>query len=168
MIIFDYILIGLGLLLVAYILDMYHTYIDNKRMLKEFESIQKERAYQQLLDKLRYISSYDPSDAEYDDIPDVSVPIDTVEILPREPVFNKAVYLQSQQWKDIRKVILKRDNYTCRKCHEDNIPLEIHHITYARLGHEDYSDLVALCRTCHQSIHDKHGYDYYSTFPIGD
>lgn len=29
--------------------------------------------------------------------------------------------------------------------------LEIHHLTYARIGHEDEADLVALCWGCHES-----------------
>ncbi len=79
---------------------------------------------------------------------------------------DKEAYLRSPQWQDIRRVILRRDQYTCCKCGIDGVPLEIHHITYKRLGHEHYSDLASLCRDCHQSIHDKYGYDYTSTFPI--
>ncbi|WP_368217655.1 HNH endonuclease [Blautia obeum] len=32
--------------------------------------------------------------------------------------------------------------------------LQVHHITYQRLGHEDiYNDLVSLCPGCHKKIH---------------
>jgi len=30
---------------------------------------------------------------------------------------------------------------------------DLHHRTYARLGHEQHSDLVPLCRICHTELH---------------
>ena len=44
--------------------------------------------------------------------------------------------------------------------------LQVHHITYQRLGHEDiYNDLVSLCPGCHKKIHSyyrrkRHGYEH--------
>lgn len=85
---------------------------------------------------------------------------------PTVPNFDKEAYMRSPQWQAIRRVILHRDRYTCCQCGIDGVPLEVHHITYEHLGHEHYSDLASLCRDCHQSIHDKYGYDYTSTFPL--
>lgn len=30
---------------------------------------------------------------------------------------------------------------------------DLHHRSYARLGHEDFSDLLPLCRSCHEHLH---------------
>lgn len=78
----------------------------------------------------------------------------------------KQVYLKSPQWNTLRKIVLKRDNYTCQRCNINGIPLEIHHITYERFTNENTSDLVALCRECHQSVHNLYGYDYNTKYPI--
>lgn len=78
----------------------------------------------------------------------------------------KHAYLKSDQWDVKRKAILKRDSYTCQACNTSGVPLEVHHISYSRLGSELPSDLVSVCRDCHQTIHDTYGYDYNSTFPL--
>jgi hypothetical protein len=31
--------------------------------------------------------------------------------------------------------------------------VDLHHLTYERIGAEEMEDLVALCRTCHQDVH---------------
>jgi 5-methylcytosine-specific restriction endonuclease McrA len=79
---------------------------------------------------------------------------------------SKQDYLKSPAWQTRRKAVLKRDNYTCQKCNINQVPLEVHHLHYRNFTEEPLSDLVSLCRSCHQSIHDKHGYDFYSTFPL--
>lgn len=78
----------------------------------------------------------------------------------------KKAYLASLQWKAIKSAILSRDEYTCQSCLATGVPLEVHHITYVNFMAEQPSDLISLCRECHQAVHDKHGYDYNSTFPI--
>ena len=78
---------------------------------------------------------------------------------------DKALYMKSLEWQMMRKKILKRDKYTCQGC-GDKTKLEVHHITYKRVGKEDTSDLVSVCRFCHQAIHNKYGYDYSSIFPL--
>ena len=78
----------------------------------------------------------------------------------------KQSYLKSSKWNILRKVILKRDNYTCRECGISQVPLEIHHITYARFGNEWTEDLVSVCRDCHQAIHNYYGYDYRTKFNL--
>ena len=39
----------------------------------------------------------------------------------------------------------------CRLCHAGG-RLEVHHATYARLGFEHDTDLIALCGTCHRDV----------------
>ena len=63
-------------------------------------------------------------------------------------------YLRSPHWQALRKKILKRADYKCEKCRR-HVPLDVHHLTYARRGHEDMADLQALCRSCHQKAHGR-------------
>ncbi len=47
--------------------------------------------------------------------------------------------------------------HRCRTCYAtggDGAPLEVHHRTYERLGHELVGDLTALCPGCHRTITD--------------
>jgi hypothetical protein len=58
-------------------------------------------------------------------------------------------YLRSTHWE------LLRDAYLTSRCAEckQHIRTELHHVTYARVGHERPNDLLELCRTCHQNRH---------------
>lgn len=99
----------------------------------------------------------------YADMPDISLK----EInLPAYIAQTKKAYIKSPQWQILRKQVLKRDQYTCQGCGINGVPLEVHHITYINYESEQLSDLVSVCRDCHQAIHDKHGYDYTNTFPL--
>jgi len=62
-------------------------------------------------------------------------------------------YLNSDEWKKKRAERLKLDNYECQCCGATD-DLQIHHITYDRLGNEniDY-DLITLCKKCHWQLH---------------
>ena len=62
-------------------------------------------------------------------------------------------HLKSDKWKKLRKSVLHRDNELCI-C--GGKATEVHHKTYARVGNEHLSDLVSLCRNCHQNVHDNH------------
>jgi hypothetical protein len=77
----------------------------------------------------------------------------------------KVAYLQSPQWKMKAAQVKTRDGY---KCIVTGITtqLEVHHITYARLGDEDLSDLVTITRKVHQKIHDKLGYSRDTLYPV--
>lgn len=65
-------------------------------------------------------------------------------------------YIRSQHWQDMRRRFYASGAYKgcCWCCGRRNVPLEIHHRTYKRMGHELISDLVALCRECHRESHD--------------
>lgn len=102
-----------------------------------------------------------PSHSSFSSIPD-STPKSHA---PSYLYVNKQTYLASNEWQVLRKSTLKRDLYTCQSCGVTDVPLEVHHLTYQRLGKERPSDVVSLCRICHQSLHDKakllHPHDPY-------
>lgn len=63
-------------------------------------------------------------------------------------------FLQSKYWEEIRKIVLKRDNYRCILCGSlDN--LQVHHNTYRHLKneHNHLETLDTLCRNCHFETH---------------
>ncbi|MGY5851469.1 HNH endonuclease [Salegentibacter sp. F14] len=61
-------------------------------------------------------------------------------------------YLKSDKWQEIRKLVLERDDYKCRKC---NIKpaTAVHHLTYNNVGNEKLSELISICDECHEEIH---------------
>ena len=63
-------------------------------------------------------------------------------------------YLQSQEWRIKKELVLTRENNTCQKCGSTS-NLQIHHWTYYRLYREDLNDLYCLCSRCHNFFHKK-------------
>lgn len=63
-------------------------------------------------------------------------------------------YLKDDLWKKRRKKALFRAGYRCSRCGATR-NLDVHHLTYARIGAEDEDDLVVLCRRCHAAEHGK-------------
>lgn len=61
-------------------------------------------------------------------------------------------YLGSPQWKSLRRAILARAGNVCERCHI-RPATQGHHLTYERLGNETLSDLLAVCRDCHEELH---------------
>ena len=64
-----------------------------------------------------------------------------------------ADYLRSAHWQDKRAGAIRRAGGRCERCGRAG-RLDVHHITYARLGCEADGDLVALCRACHEVMHE--------------
>ncbi len=60
-------------------------------------------------------------------------------------------YLQSDEWHARSEACKARAGQRCMVCntHRSQTTLDAHHRTYERLGREEDSDLVALCRVCH-------------------
>ena len=60
----------------------------------------------------------------------------------------------------IKKKCLERDQYTCKKCGDTDIKLNVHHILpyseYPQLG-SDIDNLITLCVDCHKKIHKNEG-----------
>lgn len=61
-------------------------------------------------------------------------------------------YLRSEKWALIRSQALARSSGLCQIC-DYSRAAEVHHITYARLGHEHPDDLMAVCGDCHDLLH---------------
>lgn len=63
-------------------------------------------------------------------------------------------YLQTEHWKEISKETKRLADYRCQVCNSDK-ELNVHHRTYERKGHELQSDLICLCRSCHELFHQE-------------
>jgi hypothetical protein len=63
-------------------------------------------------------------------------------------------YLQSDHWKEMRRLALEYADYRCQLCNSPEC-LEVHHRTYERMGRERLADLVALCADCHGWHHGR-------------
>ena len=61
-------------------------------------------------------------------------------------------YLNSSKWKAKRDAKLKQAGYKCEKCGVSKYSkkLEVHHKHYQNLGNEKLSDLIVLCKDCHE------------------
>lgn len=68
-------------------------------------------------------------------------------------------YLQSDKWRNIARQRMKIDNFTCCMCGSRGTPvnpIEVHHLSYKALYHEEdriYEDLMSVCRCCHKLVH---------------
>lgn len=69
-------------------------------------------------------------------------------------------YLKVDCWKTRRDEYLRVHGKQCELCgaQEEMIPgtvspVQIHHLTYERLGSELDKDLVATCENCHRAMH---------------
>ncbi|MEA4937247.1 MAG: HNH endonuclease [Paludibacter sp.] len=62
-------------------------------------------------------------------------------------------YLQSDDWKRKRYVVLKRDNWRCVYCGAP--ATQVHHKQYAKIniGREPIEWLVSVCKDCHNTLH---------------
>lgn len=62
-------------------------------------------------------------------------------------------YMDSPEWQKKREAVFKAQGKKCRRCGSERGVLHVHHLTYARFGHEDLEDLQVLCEGCHGLIH---------------
>lgn len=61
-------------------------------------------------------------------------------------------YINSPKWQRVRAIRLRKDKFTCQQCGGKN-ELNVHHLTYKRLGRERIEDLITLCVRCHNDTH---------------
>lgn len=68
------------------------------------------------------------------------------------------IYMKSKEWQTKKQERMEIDNFSCVMCgrsKEHCKSLQVHHITYCRLGNENaLTDLVVLCGSCHKKIHN--------------
>ena len=64
-------------------------------------------------------------------------------------------YLRSDHWKDLRLKKLVAADAKCEICNYQSISNDVHHLRYRRpLTKTGIHDLVVLCRSCHDFIHE--------------
>ena len=56
-----------------------------------------------------------------------------------------------QHWANLRKAVIRRDQWICRVCGADSA-LHVHHVDKNRANNA-FRNLVTLCQTCHQGVH---------------
>ena len=69
-----------------------------------------------------------------------------------KPQVNYGEYIQSAAWRRKADSAKRRAGYKCQVCGSVE-RLEVHHNCYDRLGRERNTDIVCLCRRCHQAYH---------------
>lgn len=62
-------------------------------------------------------------------------------------------YLLTDHWQQVRMEALQRSDHSCQLC-KNAKNLHVHHNTYKRRGAELPSDLIVLCKGCHEKFHD--------------
>ena len=67
-------------------------------------------------------------------------------------------YLASDHWQRFRRLALSAAGHRCARCDDDgrttiDVFLEVHHLTYERLGRERLEDVEVLCTNCHMVEH---------------
>jgi hypothetical protein len=69
-------------------------------------------------------------------------------------------YIGSPEWEVRRAAAMKKANNICERCGVSFEPkeLDVHHLTYDRLGHEWPSDLKVVCRRCHPAEDEERGF----------
>jgi hypothetical protein len=97
----------------------------------------------------RYVADGAPPAAEAAEAPPAPTP-PTPPTPPAGAGYGR--YLRSEAWAGRRAQVLERARGRCERCGE-GAPVEVHHLTYARLGHERLEDLAALCADCHRGAH---------------
>lgn len=72
--------------------------------------------------------------------------------------FDYQRYLASREWALLREAVRERANWTCERCKQ--LPIAAtHHLTYERVGHEELTDLQAVCGPCHRFLSAKSDFD---------
>jgi 5-methylcytosine-specific restriction endonuclease McrA len=67
---------------------------------------------------------------------------------------NYQEYLHSEKWREKKNTLYRHRQYECYIC-KQTYDLQVHHMTYKRLGNERRGDLVYLCRECHEEVTDR-------------
>lgn len=69
-------------------------------------------------------------------------------------------YMRSEAWEAKKQERIQIDGccVMCKRPLDKIKKINVHHVTYARLGNENVlTDLATLCGSCHQKIHNFYG-----------
>ena len=69
----------------------------------------------------------------------------------RQLAYYRNTYLNSEEWKHKRQVVMDYYYWKCQKC--GDFATDLHHITYDNIFKEKFEDLQPLCRSCHKKEH---------------
>ena len=58
--------------------------------------------------------------------------------------------IASPGWRRLKERLIEVRGHVCEECGSEHRALDVHHLSYDRLGHERMSDLQLLCRDCHE------------------
>jgi 5-methylcytosine-specific restriction endonuclease McrA len=72
---------------------------------------------------------------------------------PKKKRPNYDEYMRSEAWSRKRTQAIEHAKGRCQTCGETQ-GLEVHHLTYTRLGREKMEDLQVLCGGCHSLEHE--------------
>ena len=61
-------------------------------------------------------------------------------------------YLKTGAWRERRAEVIARAKGICERCRRWSI-VNVHHLTYERLGREYPDDLLGVCSRCHEELH---------------
>ena len=112
-----------------------------------------------------YLKEFLKSDDDYTYTPSTYTEYELPDLIYISQVEKKA-YLNSPEWKSIKRQRLAIDRYTCQSCNQSGLSLEVHHLHYRTFKSESLSDLVSVCRNCHEAIHSKYGFNHNDEFPL--
>ena len=62
-------------------------------------------------------------------------------------------YLLSDEWAQLKIDLFKYRGKECEKCGETKY-LQVHHLSYKNIFHEEPEDLMILCKSCHRKEHN--------------
>lgn len=68
--------------------------------------------------------------------------------------FYRFKYLKSDHWQSLRLEKLANAGAKCCRCNHVDISNDVHHLNYRNLYDVTLMDLVVLCRSCHEKIHE--------------
>ena len=88
----------------------------------------------------------------------VKVGIGTVTVIDfeRYATIDRECVINPNKMKDLRKLVLERDNFTCTYCGSKEAPFEADHVLpRSRGGLDVIENLVCACRRCNRSKKDK-------------
>ena len=76
-------------------------------------------------------------------------------------------YLESDEWKEKRSKVRRRARGWCERCKVRRRE-DVHHLTYQNVGNEKLTELVGVCRKCHEFLHGLRAEDPAATAFSGE